>query len=67
MVLSNVDKNILTLDSNGIGYISKWTFDKTYMPPTVVDNEGANLNDQRVGFNPSTFWGKRVSYINPIR
>lgn len=58
LVLSNVDKNILTLDSNGIGYINKWTFDKTYTPPIVVDNEGKRLNDQCVGFNPSTFWGK---------
>jgi len=58
LVLSNVDKNILTLDGNGIGYINKWTFDKTYSPPIVVDNEGKSLNDQCVGFNPSTFWGK---------
>ena len=58
LVLSNVDKNILSLDSNGIGYINKWTFDKIFSPPTVVDNEGMSLNEQCVGFNPSTFWGK---------
>jgi hypothetical protein len=58
LVLSNVDKNILKIDSNGIGYINKWTFDKTYTSPMVVDNEGKSLNDQTVGFNPSTFWGK---------
>jgi hypothetical protein len=58
LVLSNVDKNILRLDSNGIGYINKWTFDKTYTPPVVVDDQGKSLNDQCVGFNPSTFWGK---------
>jgi hypothetical protein len=61
LVLSNVDKNILTLDSNGIGYINKWTFEKTYTPPIVVDNEGNSLNDQCVGFNPSTFWGNGYS------
>jgi hypothetical protein len=58
LVLSNLDENILTLDSNGIGYINDWTFEKTYTPPVVVDNEGNSLNDQCVGFNPSTFWGK---------
>lgn len=58
LVLSNVDKNILIIDSNGIGYINKWTFEKTYMPPVVVDNEGISLNKQCVGFNPSTFRGK---------
>ena len=57
LVLSNVDKNILTLDSNGIGYINRRTFDKTYTPPIVVNNEGVSLNNQCVGFNPSTFWG----------
>ena len=61
LVLSNVDKNILTLDSNGIGYINEWTFEKTYTPPVVVDKEGNLLNDQCVGFNPSTFWGKGFS------
>ena len=30
LVLSNVEKNILTPDSNGIGYITEWTFNKTY-------------------------------------
>ena len=30
LVLSNVDKNILTLDNNAIGYLTKWTFNKTY-------------------------------------
>ena len=57
LVLSNVDNNILTLDTNGIGYLNKWTFEKTYTPPVVVDDEGNSLNDQCVGFNPSTFWG----------
>jgi len=61
LVLSNVDKNILTLDSNGIGYINKWTFEKTYTPPIVVDNEGNSLNNQCVGFNPTTFWGNGYS------
>jgi hypothetical protein len=61
LVLSNVDGNILTVDSNGIGYINKWTFEKTYSPPLVVDIEGKSLNGQCVGFNPSTFWAKGYS------
>ena len=58
LVLSNVDKNILTVDSNGIGYITKWTFDKTFTPPIVYTQYGEDINDLIVGFNPSTFWAK---------
>lgn len=58
LVLSNVDENILTVDSNGIGYINKQTFDKLYAKPTVLELDGTDINDQCVGFNPSTFWAK---------
>ena len=58
LVSSNVNKNILTVDSNGIGYIKKWTFEKTYTLPIVIDQYGEKLNDLCVGFNPSTFWAK---------
>jgi len=61
LVLSNLDENILTLDTNGVGYINKWTYEKTYTPPIVIDNEGNRLNKQCVGFNPSTFWAKGYS------
>jgi len=61
LVLSNVDENILTVDTNGIGYINQWTFKKTYTTPVVIDNEGNGLNDQCVGFNRSTFWAKGYS------
>lgn len=57
LVLSNVDKNILTIDSNGIGYITKWTFKKTWTKPDVYTKSGHKINDLCVGFNPSTFWG----------
>ncbi len=30
LVLSNVKDNLLTVDSNGIGYLNEWTFNKTY-------------------------------------
>lgn len=57
LVLSNVDGNILTVDSNGIGYLNKWTFNKTYARPKVVQLDGKNLDKNLVGFNPSTFFG----------
>ena len=62
LVLSNVDNNILTVDSNGIGYINEATFNNTYAEPTVVDEEGKALNKNCVGFNPSTFWAKGESF-----
>ena len=57
LVLSDVDDNILTVDSNGIGYLNKWTFEKTYSKPIVNQIDGQNLDSNCVGFNPSTFWG----------
>jgi hypothetical protein len=56
LVLSNVEENILNLDTNGIGYITEWTFNHTYKRPIVVDSEGNDIGDRCVGFNPSTFW-----------
>ena len=56
LVLSNVDNNILTVDSNGIGYLNKWTFEKTYSKPIIQQINGQNLDSNCVGFNPSTFW-----------
>lgn len=58
LVLSNVDDNILTVDSNGIGYLNKWTFNKTYARPIVKQIDGKNLDEYLIGFNPSTFFGK---------
>jgi hypothetical protein len=60
LVLSNVDDNILTIDSNGIGYLNKWTFNKTYTRPNVVQVDGKNLDKNLVGFNPSTFFGTTI-------
>ena len=56
LVLSNVPDNILVLDSNGIGYINQWTFEKAYTKPIVVDTDGKDLSDLCVGFNPTSFW-----------
>ena len=57
LILANVTENILTLDTNGIGYIDQWTFDKTYTRPIVIDQEGNNLDSLLIGFNPTSFWG----------
>lgn len=57
LVLSNVKENELTIDSNGIGYLNKWTFEKIYSKPIVEQKNGRNLDNNCVGFNPSTFWG----------
>jgi hypothetical protein len=61
LIKSNVSENILTLDSHGIGYLNEWTFNKLYSEPIVVDTEGNNLNNQCVGFNPTTFFGSGYS------
>jgi hypothetical protein len=61
LVLSNVNENILTIDSNGIGYLTKWTFNKTYSRPKVEQIDGKNLGAYLIGFNPSTFFGKGKS------
>lgn len=61
LVLSNINENILTVDTNGIGYLNKWTFKKTYKRPIVVQLDGKNLDKTLVGFNPSTFFGNRKS------
>mgnify|MGYP001157410845 FL=1 len=57
LIKSNVTENILTLDSNGIGYLDEWTFNQTYSKPIVVDVNGKNLEGQLVGFNNSSFFG----------
>ena len=61
LVKSNVSENILTIDSNGIGYLNEWTFNKLYSKPIVVDENGKDLTKQCVGFNPSTFFGLGTS------
>lgn len=56
LILSNVPKDILKVDKNGIGYITKKTFEKAHSKPIVVEEDGTDISDQSVGFNPSTFW-----------
>lgn len=57
LIKSNVEENILTLDSNGIGYLNEWTFNHVHLKPNVVDENGKNLAGQLVGFNNSAFFG----------
>jgi hypothetical protein len=67
LVLSNVKDNVLTVDSNGIGYLTEWTFNKTYSRPIVEQIDGKNLDNNLVGFNPSAFFGKSIGDGNSIR
>ncbi|WP_316806520.1 hypothetical protein [Pedobacter agri] len=67
LVLSNVKDNILTVDSNGIGYINEWTFNKTYSRPIVEQLDGKNLDKNLVGFNHSTFFGTSIGGGNSIK
>lgn len=57
LVLADIKENVLTIDTNGIGYINQWTFDKTYTRPIVKDENGKDLDSLLVGFNPTSFWG----------
>jgi hypothetical protein len=45
LVLSNVEDNILTVDNNGIGYLTEWTFNKTYSRPIVKQANGKDLDE----------------------
>jgi len=63
LVKSFVNKNQLVLDSNGIGHITEWTFDKTYRKPIVYDSEGNDLTKYCVGYSSSSFWGKTTSNL----
>ena len=56
LVRSNVNENIMTLDTNGIGYLNEWTFNHLYSKPIVLDENGKNLAEHCVGFNPTTFF-----------
>jgi hypothetical protein len=65
LVLSNVKDNVLTLDTNGIGYINQWTFDHTYSIQEVTDEKAVSLKAFCIGYDPSTFWAKWRSCCVP--
>lgn len=59
LVLSNVEKDILTVDSNGIGYITKRTFDKILQKPTVLETDGDKCEQSMRGLQSLDFLGGR--------
>ncbi|MDR6923565.1 MULTISPECIES: hypothetical protein [Chryseobacterium] len=67
LVLSKLSKNELTVDSNGIGYITQWTFDKTYTRPEVYDTEGKNLDNRLISYDKNKFWGQSFGGGNTIK
>jgi len=67
LVLSKLSKNELTVDANGIGYITQWTFDKTYTRPEVYDTEGKNLDNRLIGYDKNKFWGQSFGGGNTIK
>ena len=67
LTLSNLDHNELNIDENGIGYITKWTFEKTYTRPNVYDSEGNNLNHLLLSYDNNKFWGKSIGTGNTIK
>lgn len=67
LTLSNLDHNELNIDENGIGYITKWTFEKTYTKPNVYDTEGNNLSHLLLSYDNNKFWGKSIGSGNTIK
>lgn len=67
LTLSNLDHNELNIDKNGIGYITKWTFEKTYTKPKVYDTEGNDLNYLLLSYDNNKFWSKSIGTGNTIK
>ena len=59
LILSNVKENRLTLDENGIGYINKKTFNKTFNP--IILQKDTIIGERIEGFNTPTFWSKLIT------
>ena len=67
LVLSILDTNMLNIDSNGIGYINKETFNKTTVKPMIFESDGTDISKHAVGFNPSAFWSKgKYAFIDMV-
>ena len=58
LILSNCETNVLKIDSNGIGYINKSTYNNTYAKPLVLESDSTNITSRIVGYNPASFWSK---------
>lgn len=57
LVLSNLDNNVLNIDTNGIGYLNEKTFNKGFHPK-ILEN-GIDISNRTVGFSNSSFWAIR--------
>jgi hypothetical protein len=58
LVKSKSDTNILTLDSNGIGYINNKAFEELRFEPTVRNVSGKNLLPNCITYNSSAWWAR---------
>lgn len=67
LILSNLDHNELYIDEDGIGYITKWTFEKTYTKPNVYDTEENDLSVFLLSYDNNKFWGKSIGSGNTIK
>ena len=56
LINSKEKGNVLTVDSNGIGYLGDWTFNHSYTRPIVLQVNGKNLNKNLKGYSRSAFW-----------
>ncbi|MDM1048237.1 hypothetical protein [Sphingobacterium hotanense] len=65
MIRSNLSKNLLNVDSNGIGYIRNHNFKQFDMNPVVLEVDGTDISSRAVGFIPSEFWVDTVIRAHP--
>ena len=56
LILSDTSHNDLDINNDGIGYITRWTFNKIYLKPVVTDKNGVNISNRCIPFNNSSFW-----------
>ena len=65
LIRSNLSKNVLNVDSNGIGYIRNRNFKRFDMNPVVLEVDGTDISNRTVGFFPREFWADTVLRANP--
>lgn len=65
LIRSNLSKNVLNVDSNGIGYLRNETFKSFDMNPVVREVDGTDISNRTVGFFPREFWADTVLRDNP--
>jgi len=65
LIRSNLSKNVLNVDSNGIGYLRNETFKSFDMNPVVREVDGTDICKRTVGFFPREFWADTVLRANP--